>query len=601
MSFLSSRSARSVCPLALAAGTLLTLAAVASAQSTAPTLPNGVAAGDTTQTSGVIWTRSTATGQLNYQVSTDPNFNSLVASGSTTVADPTIPFSTNISGLSAGTQYYYRFTDAAANSLTGQFRTSVAQGTRTGLHFGVSGDWRGENAPFPFNRNAPSANLDFWVSLGDTIYADVATPVNTSGQARTLSQFRAMHNEVLSTHSGMNTFADLRRTTSTFAVIDDHEVTNDFAGYNTVGNDPRFAEPGLSPTTRLNRSPLYQNGLQAFQEYHPMNRETWNTPGNDRMDGLPSLYRHRTFGSAASLTILDARSFRDTEIPGPANPLDPAQVTAFIGQTFTPGRTMLGVPQLNQLQSDLMASYTRGETWRFVVLPEPVQNLGVVGAGDRYEGYAAERAQLLNYIRTNNIPNVVFITADIHGTVVNNLTAPAFPGGPQLQTGAWEISTGSGAYDAPFGPTVAGIAASLGLPGTISLSDYFSLPAAQQEAYVQGLINQQVVPLGYDPVGLQGSPINASLLAGTWTATNTYGWTDFSIDEATQNLLVTTYGIPWYTDAQLAAAIALDPNYLNTLQPVIVQQISIVPQFVPTPGAAGLLALGGLFAVRRRR
>jgi hypothetical protein len=97
-----------------------------------------------------------------------------------------------------------------------------------------------------------------------------------------------------------------------------------------------------------------------------------------------------------------------------------------------------------------------------VNIGEPTQNLGVLGASDRYEGYAAERAALLNFVKVNNIQNVVFVTADIHGTLVNNLTYQTSPGGPQIQSGAWEISTGSGGYDAPFGPTVAGLAAQLG-------------------------------------------------------------------------------------------------------------------------------------------
>jgi phosphodiesterase/alkaline phosphatase D-like protein len=107
------------------------------------------------------------------------------------------------------------------------------------------------------------------------------------------------------------------------------------------------------------------------------------------------------------------------------------------------------------------------------MLPEPIQNLGVIAASDRYEGYAAERAALLKFIDDNNISNVVFVSADIHGTLVNNLTYQLGPGLPQIPTNAFEISTGSVAYDAPFGPTVLQLAAAVPVAPGLSLLDVF--------------------------------------------------------------------------------------------------------------------------------
>ena len=36
---------------------------------------------------------------------------------------------------------------------------------------------------------------------------------------------------------------------------------------------------------------------------------------------------------------------------------------------------------------------------------------------DRWEGYVAERNEILNFIRDNGIENVVFLTTDNHGTM----------------------------------------------------------------------------------------------------------------------------------------------------------------------------------------
>src|SRR5438105_891520 len=87
-------------------------------------------------------------------------------------------------------------------------------GIKYGLHFGVSGDWRGELAPYVGVSNAPGKNLDFWVSLGDTIYADFPSDAVPAAQAKTLAEFRAKHAEVYSVHGGSDYLADIRRSTA---------------------------------------------------------------------------------------------------------------------------------------------------------------------------------------------------------------------------------------------------------------------------------------------------------------------------------------------------------------------------------------------------
>jgi len=62
----------------------------------------------------------------------------------------------------------------------------------------------------------------------------------------------------------------------------------------------------------------------------------------------------------------------------------------------------------------LLAAQADNVVWKFIAIPEPIQNLGILIASDRYEGYAAERSELLRFIDENNIKNVVFISADIH-------------------------------------------------------------------------------------------------------------------------------------------------------------------------------------------
>ena len=52
-----------------------------------------------------------------------------------------------------------------------------------------------------------------------------------------------------------------------------------------------------------------------------------------------------------------------------------------------------------------------------------------------------------------------------------------------------------------------------------------------------------------------------------------FGWTDFNVDATTGELLVTTYGVPGYTDADLTS----NPAAVIALNPTIVSQFEVTP------------------------
>ncbi|MGB0385995.1 MAG: alkaline phosphatase D family protein [Ardenticatenaceae bacterium] len=581
-------------------------------------LPNGVAAGDVTQNSAVLWAHSTVTGTVEFIYSINPDLSDGMTV-SVNVTDTLQPAKAFLSGLTPNTIYYYRATNATGDSADGRFQTAASVGTQTGLRFGVSGDWRGELSPYPSISNASQRNLNFFVEHGDTIYADFPSPAVPLTQAVTLADYRNKHNEAYSTRFGLNTWAQLRASTSILATIDDHEVTNDFSGAADADSDPRFNESeGL-----INDTALYENGLQAFQEYNPLRDEFYGAEvedGDGRMDGERKLYRYQTYGSDAAVIILDNRSFRDEEIDEVDidNPLD---ILRFLNEAFDPTRTMLGAVQVADLKADLLSAQQQNITWKFVLVPEPIQNFGVLGAPDRFEGYAAERTEILQFINDNDISNVVFIAADIHGTVVNNLTYQQGVNQPQIPTNAFEITTGSVAFDPPGGPSAIQVALELGILTDTAIYD--ALPIANdpdsiindKDDFVKAFINQQSVFFGYDPVGLEGSPIDAQLLQGDYAAGHTFGWTEFEIDQNSQQLTVTTHGIMSYSEAELN----LDPSDILTRTPQIVSQFIVTPtqsvataitlsEYNSTPARAtppwwapalALLLLGGL-AMKRR-
>jgi phosphodiesterase/alkaline phosphatase D-like protein len=553
------------------------------------TLPGGVASGDVTQTSAVLWARSTVSGTLSFAYGTDSDLISDTLTVSAEVEDPTLPVKVEISDLTPGTTYYYRATDAAGTSAEGRFVTPAEVGTSTGLRFGVVGDWQ-EPPPYPSLVNVDEQALDFFVQHSDNIYADILTPgvPDAGNQARTLEQFRAKYAEVQSTLLNFNTMADLRAASSVLATIDDHELTDNFAGGAppAQGSNSKadvFAE-FVGDYDYTNDTPIYENALQAFQEYNPLRDEFYEDTGSDpRMDDERKLYRSRTYGSDAAVFITDPRSFRDAQIPPVASLTDTVSIQEFLVATFAPTRTMLGGRQLTQLQADLLQAEEDGITWKFVFISEPVQLFGPLNAEDRFEGYAAERAALLQFIDTNGIDNVVFVAADFHGTIVNNLTYQTAPGEPQIPINAFEIIVGPVAfYSGTFGPAVIDIATAVGLITPEQRALYESLTMPGKDQFVRDLIDAQVQPFGYTPVGLEDFALDVTPEDARYVAAHKYGWTEFEIGATTQALTVTTYGMPRYQYEEYVE----NPGSVLTQEPEVLSQFVVSPDVVSPPVVA---------------
>jgi hypothetical protein len=95
------------------------------------------------------------------------------------------------------------------------------------------------------------------------------------------------------------------------------------------------------------------------------------------------------------------------------------------------------------------------------------------------------------------------------------------------------------AFDAPFGPTVLELASAVPAGGGKTLLDVFLaglglpnraafdafLTPAQKNTALGALVNGQIQPLGYTPVGLQDSGLATTNIVGGPVATFTYGWT----------------------------------------------------------------------------
>ena len=520
--------------------------------------PNGVAAGDVSQTSVVLWARTSVTGTLTFSV---------LGGGTVvrTVTDPLEPASVTIRNLSPDQRYVYTVTTSAGDSMTGTFVTPAEDGHH-GLRFGASGDWRSDFAPYPSIANVPARNLDFFISLGDTVYADVGSPA-VRRPAVTLEEFRLKHDEAYGEHLGLNTWASIRSTTSLYAIFDDHEVRDDIAGAAPAADDDGFPETsGL-----INETQLFRNGIQTFQEYNPLERLVYAAESDATAAHLPDFYRYRTFGQDAALFILDARTFRDAPISPAASMGD---VARYLEDAFEEGRVMLGAAQLDRLKADLLAAEADGIVWKFIVIPEPIQHLAFGTATDRFEGYAAERAELLRFLINHRIDNVVFVTGDVHGTVINNVMQLEGPDASPMPTTALEVTAGPVAHNVTVASRIMSAATRYGFVTDSDMEAYAAMStSAAKDRFMLDTANAMHEALGYDPIGLENAPVDAELLKGDYMAAHVYGWTEFEIDEETLRLTVTTYGVEPYDRGDVED----DPDA------VISRSLAVVSRFAVDP------------------
>ncbi|HEX3178795.1 MAG TPA: alkaline phosphatase D family protein [Methylomirabilota bacterium] len=336
-----------------------------------------------TPTSAVIWMRGLHAGEARVDVTPEtPSATSRRATLVLRAADD-LTGKAQIGDLAPAMRHRYRVTQDA-ESVTGEFVTAPPPAEAARVRFLWSGDLGGGGfcrplaggyAVFPVMLRYPS---DFFLFVGDTAYADVPcdkpdTAPGANFRARTVEQFRArqLYNRG---DPGLQAFL---RSRSVYAIWDDHEVRNDFAG-----------------TTE----PLMPLGRRAFLDYWPV-----APPAEDPA----RLYRSVRWGRLLELFILDTRQYRSDN-----------------GLRDGPDKTMLGAAQRRWLVDAVSASTA---TWKVVVSSvtlalgtgRPERRDGWSGANvfgfpQEGAGFMTERDAILDALRARGVRNLVFVAADVH-------------------------------------------------------------------------------------------------------------------------------------------------------------------------------------------
>jgi alkaline phosphatase D len=422
----------------------------------------GVASGDVSSKSAILWARANKAGKALVQVVQKGSFGGcdIGSAPKKMIAKAQkgndLTVQVKVSGLKPGRTYKYRWCmEGGKRSAVGQFDTAPAAGQAKAIHFSVTGDQ--DAAPLPGTttpywndfgiwRQIKKESNNFNVMMGDTIYSDSEVPGvgGVAGTALTVPQKWAKYRMNL----GQKPWANIRGATSYYAHWDDHEFINDFARSENV-----FPEEGGN--VEYNGEQLYKNGVKAFRNYNPI---TYSAK-----DGI---YRSFRWGKNLQLFFLDERSFRSAKSdyggqcdnpPGSGSPdlaptapeanrklfssLAPQLLlpppAACVASIEDPNRTMLGQHQREVFEKAIKASTA---TFKVVVNEVPIQQFYALPY-DRWEGYAHERRELLGFLK-ENVKNVVFLTTDVHANLVNDARLQTLePGGP-VNTGITEVTTG---------------------------------------------------------------------------------------------------------------------------------------------------------------
>jgi len=399
------------------------LALLPSAALAQSAFPQGVASGDVLADRAIIWTRAAAPGDFRIQIARDPAFADIAIDATQTAsADNNLTIKFDAAGLAPSTHYSFRFQriDSDETSPIGSFHTAPAPDEPRSFRFVHSGDSNAALQPFRVLGFAADEQPDFWIYAGDTIYSD--DTADGLAVAADLDAYRAKYAENRADASLQRLFAAIPAWTQ----WDDHEVVNDYDG-----GDPG---PDLAPSR-------IADAYRAFFEYMPIRETDAAEPRR--------IYRSFRYGALAEFFLLDCRQYRSADAGRDAAPLDPYGLffpspdQSVIDKLRDPGRTMLGPAQLAWLKDGLRNSTAR---WKFILSSVTFTSLLLLPY-DRWDGYDAERYDLLRFIDDNRIDGVVILSADIHGNAVNpdvtrflrrslgesfpqNVTIPEFVSGP---------------------------------------------------------------------------------------------------------------------------------------------------------------------------
>jgi alkaline phosphatase D len=448
---------------------------------------HGVASGDPLSTQVIIWTRVTPEQEgdmvVKWSVAKDEKLSQVVKNGeATTNTSIDYTVKVDVKGLTPATTYYYQFTFNGSKSPVGRTKTTPAD-TYGNLQFAVvsCSDY---SAGFynALARIAERKNLDAVIHLGDYIYEGTERSFDTSnnpspGQTENTPLIK---DKEWWLHSYRRRYAisrldvDLRTAHQTHPFItvwDDHVAAD---------NSYRDGAQNHDPLVHGHWETRKSVAKQAYAEWMPIRGDA------------SKIYRSFQFGKLVELIMLDTRlEGRDKPITDYNNPA-----------LYAADRTLLGKAQKQWLFNKLSTSPCQ---WKVIGNQVIFSEFNVKFAGfggyftdkvktfeniflSYWEGYPAERDEVINHVAKNKINNVVILSASMHCSLAFDVTKRATKHSRKGDAPTYDPSTATGSVAVEFAAP------------SITSANFDELIGSFYASTFESYVNKKLpAPLGYNP------------------------------------------------------------------------------------------------------
>lgn len=384
-------------------------------------IPLGIASGDVTNKSIILWSKTNSSAIMNIEVSKNGSFEyplqySMMVNESTDFVGHH-----KINNLEPDTRYIYGiwFSDIENPSLnskkiTGTFKTAPSSQMERNITFAVGGDLGGQGyckrpdigySIFTVIRNL---NPDFFVANGDMIYADDTCPkngpqnskgwINIPGDFKSildttidwenLTQVKEIYEKHWMYNKNDSHYQKLYQNIPVYSQSDDHEIADNYSGNSTFYNNQTQDRKGFKNIVR--------EGWNSFFNYSPVEISPQEPT---------RIFKKINWGQNMDLFILDSHQYRSQGLV-----LDNEQ-----------NKTLLGNTQLEWLKRGLINS---NSTWKVILNDVPVS---IPHCANNFSGcdnwatdnksqytFSKERYEFFKFLDEKNIKNIVFVVTDAH-------------------------------------------------------------------------------------------------------------------------------------------------------------------------------------------
>jgi alkaline phosphatase D len=350
----------------------------------------GPIVGSATSTTAKVWVRSTNEEQLLIEAAVSPDFSQIEANAVLTpLAENDYTATSKLQGLAPDTRYYYRVTKNGAriDTLPGDngapcFSTfppedevprdvTFAFGSCFNPFHSDETRKSGEKVLRYILDHRDQIGIRFMILLGDQVYTDSFLPGTFNFErAQELPQYYEVYQKYW---SDLNLRKVLRGFPN-FMIFDDHELWNDW-GTNLTNDSQNW----FTDWRAARETPRYQAATKAYFDYQQSHNPT-PIPGED----FAYTFQYGRIG----FFVMDARTRRK--------------------QIGTPSGHFLGDNQNRALKDWLLAPHFV----KFIVSSVPMVHAH--GTSDQWGGAKEERKEILDYIVSQDIKGVHFLSGDVH-------------------------------------------------------------------------------------------------------------------------------------------------------------------------------------------